>query len=92
MDFDYSPYIPAKGQPGRWTPAIKTKTLSMCHRGYHLTAIPENWLGGEDDMLYEAEGKDERVYVKKSDKQVFRQIRLLRLVPPSRWKKAWKTA
>jgi hypothetical protein len=32
-DFDFTPYLPKKGKPGKWLP--KVVELSLCHSGWH---------------------------------------------------------
>lgn len=39
--FDYSPYLPKGGKPGKPLPVMKP--LAMCNRGWHVTAHPKYW-------------------------------------------------
>lgn len=43
-DFDWTPYLPKGGRPGKWTPRIEN--VVACQKGYHVT---EYW-----NMWYEA--------------------------------------
>jgi hypothetical protein len=40
--FNYAPYLPKRGKPGKWTPRLKS--LAMCRRGWHVTTTPRTFL------------------------------------------------
>ena len=71
--FDFSPYLPRNGKPGKWLP--KVEALEMCERGYHFCEIGDllDWLDAE---IYEVETRGETL--EGDDKCAAQQIRLVR--------------
>jgi len=51
-DFDWTPYLPAGSNPGKWTPEIKD--IKECNRGYHVTQFWNMWYK-EDCRIFECE-------------------------------------
>ena len=73
--FDYTPYLPKHGKPGKWLPSVSR--LEMCERGYHTTDAQHLvfWLEVE---VYEVEVRGE--ILEGDDKCAAQQIRLVRKV------------
>ncbi len=73
--FDFSPYLPKNGKPGKWLPVVKT--LEMCESGWHGCTAKQllKWLNAN---IYEVEirGKVKR----EDDKFCAEQMRLVRRV------------
>jgi hypothetical protein len=58
--FNYKPYLPTEGKPGKWMSIRSDRKLQMCQTGFHVTNKPEYW-GGDDKnntvYLVEVEGE-----------------------------------
>lgn len=75
-DFDYTPYLPKNGKPGKWLPIMKT--ISMCSRGYHACKAG-NCGAWAENRLFEVELRG-RIKGEKDNKVVAQQMRFLKKV------------
>ena len=78
-NFDYNPYFPKNGKPGKWTPEVKTK---KCKSGYHITNYWNMWINHKSDLVFEVECKDINEYngVGVIDKYVSSSIKLIKKI------------
>ena len=79
--FDWTPYLPKRGMPGKWTPEIDD--IKKCERGYHITRYWNMWYK-EGCRIFECdfdglmESSDPGVI----EKEAARRIRLVREIKP----------
>ena len=75
-NYDYSPYLPQDGKPGKWLP--KVDNLELCESGYHVTDAEHliNWIDGNQLFEVETNGK----VLQGNDKITCKQIRLVRQI------------
>ncbi len=74
-DFDYTPYTPKNGKPGKWLPNINN--LAECASGYHACTIGDaiKWL---EAICVEVEYKEPPI--KDGNKVLGNQMRIVRVV------------
>ena len=72
-NFDFTPYLPHDGKPGKWLP--KAETLEMCHIGWHCADEMHiiDWLRPN---IYEVEIRGRKI--DEGDKICASQMRVLR--------------
>ena len=73
--FDFTPFLPKRGKPGRWLP--KVDTLDICKSGYHVCREGDliEWLNAR---CYEVEIRGDKMLG--DNKTVAQQMRFIRLL------------
>ena len=80
--FDYTPYLPQKGKPGKVLRLPEGKKLRNCKSGFHVTTMPWDWdwgRGDADTRIYEVRIIGEALKPV-GNKRCCRALCLLRLV------------
>ena len=81
-NFDYTPYLPKNGKPGKWLPKIRN--IAECERGYHVTPY-WNMYDCEESQIYEVEvrGIQKKNEPGTIDKYVVQTMRLIKKYEPA---------
>ena len=77
-EFDWTKYLPENGQPGKWTPPIKSAII--CQNGFHLTKHWNMWINNESNKIYLAKAR--KIISWDYDKCVCTSVRLIEEVTP----------